>query len=29
MENMSFDDLGVLLGMIETWMALHILVHGL
>jgi hypothetical protein len=29
MENMSFDDLGVLLGVIETWMVLHILVHGL
>jgi hypothetical protein len=29
MENMSFDDLGLLLGVIETRMALHILVHGL
>jgi hypothetical protein len=29
MENMSFDDLGLLLGVIETWMVLHILVHGL
>jgi hypothetical protein len=29
MENMSFDDLGLLLGVIETWIVLHILVHGL
>jgi hypothetical protein len=29
MENMSFDDLGLLLGVIEILMVLHILVHGL
>jgi hypothetical protein len=29
MENKSFDDLGVLLGVIEIWVVLHILVHGL
>jgi hypothetical protein len=29
MENMSFDDLGRLFGVIETRMVLHILVHGL
>jgi hypothetical protein len=29
MENMSFDDLSLLLGVIETRMTLHILVHGL
>jgi hypothetical protein len=29
MENMSFDDLSLLLGVIEIWMVLHILVHGL
>jgi hypothetical protein len=29
MENMSFDDLGLLLGVIEIRMILHILVHGL
>jgi hypothetical protein len=29
MENMSFDDLDLLLVVIETWMVLHILVHGL
>jgi hypothetical protein len=29
MENMSFNDLGLLLGVIEIWMVLHILVHGL
>jgi hypothetical protein len=29
MENMSFDDLGLLLGVIEIRMVLHILVHGL
>jgi hypothetical protein len=29
MENMSFDYLGLLLGVIETWMVLHILIHGL
>jgi hypothetical protein len=28
-ENMSFDDLGLLLGVIETRMVLHILIHGL
>jgi hypothetical protein len=29
MENMSFDDLGLLLGVIEIRMVLHILVHEL
>jgi hypothetical protein len=29
MENMSFDDLGLLLGVIEIQMVLHILLHGL
>jgi hypothetical protein len=29
MENMSFDDLDLLLGVIETRMVLHILIHGL
>jgi fumarate reductase subunit D len=29
MENMSFDDLNLLLGVIEIWVVLHILVHGL
>jgi hypothetical protein len=29
MENMSFDDLSLLHGVIETRMVLHILVHGL
>jgi hypothetical protein len=29
MENMSFDDLGLLLGVIETRMVHHILVYGL
>jgi hypothetical protein len=29
MENMSFDDLGLLLGVIETRMTLYILVCGL
>jgi hypothetical protein len=29
MENMSFDDLSVLLGVIEIQMVLHILIHGL
>jgi hypothetical protein len=29
MENMSIDDLGLLLGVIETRMVLHILLHGL
>jgi hypothetical protein len=29
MKNMSFDDLGLLLGVIEIQMVLHILVHGL
>jgi hypothetical protein len=29
MENMSFDDLGLLLGVIEIQVVLHILVHGL
>jgi hypothetical protein len=28
-ENMSFDDLGLLLGVIEIHMIFHILVHGL
>jgi hypothetical protein len=28
MENMSFDDLGLLLGVIEIRVALHMLVHG-
>jgi hypothetical protein len=28
-ENMSFDDLGLLLGVIETRMVHHILVYGL
>jgi hypothetical protein len=28
MENMSFDDIGLLLGMIEIQMVLHILIHG-
>ncbi len=28
-ENMSFDDLGLLLGVIEIQMVLHILIHGL
>jgi hypothetical protein len=28
MENMRFDDLGLLLGVIEIRMVLHILVHG-
>jgi hypothetical protein len=28
MENMSFDDLGLLLGVIEIQVVLHILVHG-
>jgi hypothetical protein len=28
-ENMSFDDLSLLLGVIEIQMVLHILVHGL
>jgi hypothetical protein len=28
MENMSFDDLGLLLGVIEIWVVLHMLVHG-
>jgi hypothetical protein len=28
MENKSFDDLGVLLGVIEIRVVLHILVHG-
>jgi hypothetical protein len=27
-ENMNFDDLGLLLGVIEIHMVLHILVHG-
>jgi hypothetical protein len=27
-ENMSFDDLGLLLGVIEIHMVLHMLVHG-
>jgi hypothetical protein len=29
MKNMSFDDLDLFLGVIETLMVLHILVHGL
>jgi hypothetical protein len=29
MENMSFDDLDLLLGVIEIQVVLHILVHGL
>jgi hypothetical protein len=29
MENMGFDDLSLLLGVIETQTVLHILVHGL
>jgi hypothetical protein len=29
MENMSFDDLILLLGVTEIQMVLHILVHGL
>jgi hypothetical protein len=29
MENMSFGNLGVLLGVIEIQMVLYILVHGL
>jgi hypothetical protein len=28
MENISFDDLGLLLGVIEIQMVLHMLVHG-
>jgi hypothetical protein len=28
MENMSFDDLDLLLGEIEIWMVLHLLVHN-
>jgi hypothetical protein len=28
MENMSFDDLDLLLGVIEIHMVLHMLVHG-
>jgi hypothetical protein len=27
-ENMSFDDLGLLIGVIEIQMVLHMLVHG-
>jgi hypothetical protein len=29
MEDMNFDDLSVLLGVIEIRVVLHILVHGL
>jgi hypothetical protein len=29
MENMNFDDLGLLLGVIETRMVLHIVIHEL
>jgi hypothetical protein len=29
MENMRFDNLGLLLGVIEIRVVLHILVHGL
>jgi hypothetical protein len=28
MENLSFDDLGLFLGVIEIRVVLHILVHG-
>jgi hypothetical protein len=28
-ENMSFDDLDLLLGVIEIQMVLHVFVHGL
>jgi hypothetical protein len=28
MENMSFDNLGLLLGVIEILVVLHVLVHG-
>jgi hypothetical protein len=28
MEVMSFDDLSLLLGVIEIWVVLHMLVHG-
>jgi hypothetical protein len=28
MENMSFDDLGLLLGVIKIQMVLHMLIHG-
>jgi hypothetical protein len=29
MENMRFDDLGILLGVIEIRVVLHMLIHGL
>jgi hypothetical protein len=29
MENMSFDELGLLLGVTEIRVVLHILIHGL
>jgi hypothetical protein len=29
MEDMNFDDIGLLFGVIEIWMVLHILVYGL
>jgi hypothetical protein len=29
MENMSFDDLGLLLEVIDIQMVLHMLVHGI
>jgi hypothetical protein len=29
MENMSFDDLSLLLGVIEIRMVIHMLVHGI
>jgi hypothetical protein len=29
MENMSFDDLNLLLGVIKIQMVLHMLVHGI
>jgi hypothetical protein len=29
LENMSFDDIGLLLGVIEIRVVLHILIHGL
>jgi hypothetical protein len=28
MENMSFDDIGLLLRVIEIWVVLHMLGHG-
>jgi hypothetical protein len=29
MEDMSFDNLALLLGVIEIWVVLHMLVHGI